>query len=183
MQISFWTFSFHNDTFWLNKFGRMDKVELRKQKQIKESLGAGETKRNLENNQPLSEMQLDWLSQENFLWLTVQECSRYQGVAVGPRPLAVQPCGHLQAAVLLPVGPAWSAKATLHVGRSPRVPLVGATGYTHTHTHTTTTSAWQSTDFHFLCQLIGEVMMGFAVYLHHNHLMWCTEKRGSLYFS
>lgn len=62
--------------------------------------------------------------------------SLYHVAAVGSRPLSVQSCGHLQPSVLLPVGPAWSAQATLHVGRSPWVPLVGAAGYTHEHNHT-----------------------------------------------
>lgn len=52
----------------------------------------------------------------------------HHAAAVRSRPLAVQPRGHLQPAVLLPVGPARSAQATLHVGRPPGVPLVGAAG-------------------------------------------------------
>lgn len=55
----------------------------------------------------------------------------YHVVAVGSRPLSFQSGWHLQSSILLPVGPAGSTQTTLHVGGTPRVPLVRAGGYTH----------------------------------------------------
>lgn len=54
----------------------------------------------------------------------------YHAIAIGAGPLSFQSGGHLQPSVLFPVGPTGSTEPTLHVRGSPRVPLVGAAGYT-----------------------------------------------------
>lgn len=64
--------------------------------------------------------------------------SVYHVAAVWSWPLSVQSRGHLQASVLLPVSPAGGAQATLHIGRPPRVPLVGGAGCRHTQKHKVT---------------------------------------------
>lgn len=63
--------------------------------------------------------------------LCAAENHAHHAAAVGSGPFSIQSRGHLQATILLPVGPAVSTQPALHVGRPPRVPLIRAGGYTH----------------------------------------------------